>query len=165
MVEDSEPSLVLPAELSHAELSRADYQALAAFRRSLRIFLAFSEAAARKAGLTPQQHQAILAIKGLASDKGITVGDLAGHLLLKHHTTVGLVDRLVSADLVYRTPDAADRRRVLLTLTPKAEKALETLSARHLAEIRRDAPQLIDGLRQLGKQAPAKPDVGPARIP
>ena len=66
-----------------------DYVALAAFRHSLRSFLAFSEQAARKAGLTPQQHQALLAVRGLVSEKGVTVGELAGRLLLKHHTTVG----------------------------------------------------------------------------
>src|SRR5580704_10048231 len=92
-------------------MDEKDYAALASFRRSLRSFLAFSEQAARQAGLTPQQHQAILAIRGLGSDKGMTVGDLANHLLLKHHTAVGLVDRLVRAKLVARTPDDRDRRR------------------------------------------------------
>jgi len=130
-----------------------DYAALAAFRHSLRSFLAFSEQAARKAGLTPQQHQALLAVRGLVSEKGVTVGELAGRLLLKHHTTVGLVDRLVRANLLRRTPDEEDRRRALLSLTPKANKALKALSAIHLAEIRRNAPQLADLLRKLSARA------------
>jgi DNA-binding MarR family transcriptional regulator len=134
-------------------MDQKDYLALAAFRRSLRMFLAFSEQAARKAGLTPQQHQAILAIRGFASTRGgIAVGDLAAHLLLKHHTAVGLVDRLVRAKLVVRKPDPDDRRRVLLTLAPKATKALEILSAQHLIEMRRNAPELIKLLRHVQKQ-------------
>jgi DNA-binding MarR family transcriptional regulator len=134
-------------------LNDHDYAALAEFRHSLRSFLAFSEQAARKTGLTPQQHQALLAVRGLGAEKGVTVGELAGRLLLKHHTTVGLVDRLVRADLLRRTPDEEDRRRALLSLTPKADKALKALSAIHLAEIRRHAPQLVDLLRKLSPRA------------
>ena len=134
-------------------LNDHDYAALAEFRHSLRSFLAFSEQAARKAGLTPQQHQALLAVRGLGTEKGVTVGELAGRLLLKHHTTVGLVDRLVRADLLRRTPDEEDRRRALLSLTPKADKPLKALSAIHLAEIRRHAPQLVDLLRKLSPRA------------
>ncbi len=89
-----------PASVPRSQkMDQKDYVALAAFRRSLRIFLAFSEQAARAAGLTPQQHQAILAIRGFSEGAGIAVGDLAAHLLLKHHTAVGLVDRLVRARL------------------------------------------------------------------
>jgi len=130
-------------------MDEKDYVALASFRRSLRGFLAFSEQAARGAGLTPQQHQAILAIRGFSSRLGMTVGDLAAHLLLKHHTAVGLVDRLVRARLVVRKPDSRDRRRVLLTLAPEATRALETLSAQHLIEMRRNAPELIKLLRHV----------------
>lgn len=134
-------------------LNDSDYAALASFRRSLRIFLAFSEDAARTAGLTPQQHQALLAIRGFASEKGATIGDLANHLLLKHHTAVGLVDRLMRADFVVREADPADRRRVLLALTPKAAEVLNALSAVHVAEIRRNAPQLVELLRQLSAES------------
>jgi DNA-binding MarR family transcriptional regulator len=148
MVEKSPPA----ASSNSPPLDEKDYVALASFRRSLRDFLAFSEQAARQAGLTPQHHQALLAIRGFGSEKGMSVGDLAHHLLLKHHTAVGLADRLVRAKLVVRTLDAADRRRVLLTLTAKAERALRKLSSTHRSEIRRNAPQLIRLLRQLSKQ-------------
>ena len=142
-----------PRSLSRLRLmEEKDYVALASFRRSLRNFLAFSEQAARRAGLTPQHHQAILAIRGFGSEKGMSVGDLAHHLLLKHHTAVGLADRLVRAKLVARTLDTQDRRRVLLTLTAKADRALKKLSATHRSEIRRNAPQLIRLLRHLSKQ-------------
>lgn len=129
-----------------------DYATLASFRRSLRIFLAFSEAAARQAGLTPQQHQAILAIRGLAPENGMTIHELAAHLLLKPQTTVELVDRLADAGLVRRIRDDVDRRRVFLTLTTKANRILEKLSAAHLAQIRRDAPELIALLHHVAQQ-------------
>jgi DNA-binding MarR family transcriptional regulator len=135
-----------------AALDRHDYAALASFRRSLRLFLAFSEDAARKAGLTPQQHQAILAIRGLAPDSGMTVHELAEQLLLKPQTAVELVDRLEDAGLVRRQRDDVDRRRVFLTLTAKAGRILEKLSTVHLAQIRRDAPQLITLLRDVAQQ-------------
>lgn len=133
-------------------MEEEDYVILASFRGLLRNFLAFSEQAARRAGLTPQHHQAILAIRGFGSEKGLSVGDLARHLLLRHHTAVGLVDRLVRAKLVVRTLDARDRRRVLVTLTATSDRALKKLSSKHRSEIRRNGPQLIRLLRQLSKQ-------------
>jgi DNA-binding MarR family transcriptional regulator len=131
-------------QVQAGRMADADYAALASFRRAIRIFLAFSEQAAREAGLTPQQHQALLTIRGLGQTEGTTVGELATHLLLKHHTTVELVDRLVRAKLIARKSDPDDRRRVRLTLTVKAERTLASLSAVHLAEIRRHAPQLVE---------------------
>ena len=130
-------------------MDESDYRNLALFRKALRGFLAFSEQAARNAGLTPQQHQAVLIIRGCGSEQGVTVGDLASHLLLKPQTAVGLVDRLVEANLVARVPDMDDRRRVLLKLTAKAGKIVKKLSADHLSEIRSDAPQLINLLQNL----------------
>jgi DNA-binding MarR family transcriptional regulator len=132
-------------------LDQRDYATLAAFRRSLRIFLAFSEDASRKAGLPPQQHQAILAIRGLAPETGMTVNDLAEQLLLKPQTAVELVDRLEDSGLVRRERDDVDRRRVFLGLTAKANRLLEKLSAEHLAQIRRDAPELITLLRDVAE--------------
>lgn len=126
-----------------------DYFVLASFRRELRNFLNFSEQAAQNRGLTPKQHQAILAIRGFEDASGVTVGDLAEHLHLKHHTAVELVDRLVRAKLVVRKTDREDRRRVLLNLTGKANAALKGLSGIHMAEIRRNAPGMIKLLKQL----------------
>ena len=131
------------------ELGDPDYAALASFRRSLRVFLAFSADAAREAGLTAQQHQAILAIRGLAPAGEVTVNDLADQLLLKPQTTVELVDRLQEAGLVQRKRDAKDRRRVLLTLTARAEVALAPLSKAHLAQIGRDARHLMELLEAM----------------
>jgi DNA-binding MarR family transcriptional regulator len=137
---------------STERLDQQDYATLASFRRSLRTFLAFSEDAARNAGLTPQQHQAILAIRGFAPEAGMTVNDLAEQLLLKPQSAVELVDRLEDAGLVQRERDVADRRRVFLTLTAKANRILENLSAEHLSQIRRDAPDLIALLREVARE-------------
>lgn len=115
-------------------LKRDDYRLLAEFRYLLRQFLSFSERAARGAGLAPQQHQALLAIKGFGGK--FTVGDLADRLIIRHHSAVELVDRLVSAKFLRRIADRADRRRVFLALTPAAEGLLENLTAAHRDELR-----------------------------
>ena len=123
-----------------------DYEALAAFRHALRRFLAFSEGMARASGLTAQQHQAILAIKGHRPGEPMTIGDLADHLLIRHHSAGELVDRLVHAGLATRASADEDRRRVVVSLTAKAETILETLSATHLEELRR-SDALLSPLR------------------
>lgn len=120
----------------------AEYQALAAFRHEMRRFAAFSETAARGAGLTPQHHQALLAIKGAPGPGAVTVGELSERLLIRHHSAVELVDRLARAGLVQRDSDPQDRRRVLLSLTEDAERLMRELSAAHLEELRRVGPSL-----------------------
>jgi DNA-binding MarR family transcriptional regulator len=127
---------------AQATLDAADYRALAQFRQALRRFLAFSEAAAVSAGLTPQQHQALLAIKGAPDGVPPGVGDLAERLFVRHHSAVELVDRLARMDLVRRGPDPADRRRVRLLLTAEAEQRLAALSAVHLEELRAIRPSI-----------------------
>lgn len=130
-------------------VSPEDYATLAAFRRALRRFMAFSEEAARASGLTAQQHQAILAIRGHKGGEPLTIGELAEHLLLRHHSAVELVDRLAKAELVTRVPSEHDRRAVLVGLTPKAERILEELSAIHLDELRRGRGLLAQLLERL----------------
>jgi DNA-binding MarR family transcriptional regulator len=122
-------------------VTAAEYEALAAFRAALRGFLAFSEAAARAAGLTPRQHQALLAVQANGGREP-TVGALAESLGLRHHSTVGLVDRLVALGLLARAGAAADRRRVELVLTPRGKRRLEALTTAHRRELRQVAPQL-----------------------
>jgi DNA-binding MarR family transcriptional regulator len=124
-----------------------DYGTLAEFRHQLRKFLAFSEAAAQKAGLTPQQHQALLAIKGFSSPEPISVGDLARFLLIRHHTAVELMDRMTKLGLLSRIVDAGDGRRVLVKLTRKGEQKLRTLSKIHFEELRSASPALTKILR------------------
>jgi DNA-binding MarR family transcriptional regulator len=127
----------------------ADYQALSDFRYALRRFLAFSGDAARNVGLTPQQHQALLALMGHRGDVAMTIGMLAERLLLKHHSTVELVDRLSELGLVRRETTAGDRRKVTLRLTDKARKLLTSLSSAHLEELRRIRPVFAALLERL----------------
>ncbi len=112
-----------------------DYQALARFRYQLRLFLAFREAGAQKAGLTPQQHQALLGIKGFSGPGPASIGDIARFLLIKHHTAVELVNRMTKLGLLSRVDDADDGRRVLLQLTAKGERKLQALSSTHIQEL------------------------------
>ena len=135
-------------------LTAADYRRLAEFRYLLRQFLHFSEQAAEDAGLTAQQHQALLAVKGFGGAGPLTVGDLAQRLGIKHKSAVGLVDRLLANSLMKRQSAAEDRREVLLTLTAKADKILAGLSAAHHDELQRIAP-LLQGLLKHFK--PARP--------
>jgi DNA-binding MarR family transcriptional regulator len=127
------------AKTSSRPLTAADYERLAEFRYALRRFLVFSEDAAKGSGLTAQQHQALLAIKGFGH-KPVTTGELAQRLLIRHHSAVGLIDRLVSKSLVKRLPAADDRRQVLLALTPKSDTLLAKLSEAHRRELKRLAP-------------------------
>ncbi len=129
--------------------SHRDHALLAAFRRELREFLAFSERAARGAGLPPQQHQALLAIEGLGGGRGMTVGELAGLLKVRHHSAVGLVNRMHAGGLVAKGRGRSDRREVLVRLTPRARVLMERLSAAHKAELRRIGPALSQILARL----------------
>jgi DNA-binding MarR family transcriptional regulator len=127
---------------------------LAAFRHSLRRFLAFSENNARNVGLTPQQHQALLSIKaGYEGRQSINVGELAAHLLIEKHSAAELVDRLEDASLVKRGKSKTDRRVVMLTVTPKGEKLLSALSQDNLRELRMAAPIITSLVKRLPKVA------------
>ena len=123
-----------------------DYQRLAAFRFSLRGFLARTEANARSAGLTPQQHQALLSIKGgYPGRNAIAISELADHLLIKNNSAVELVSRLVKAGLVARETSSEDRRTTCVRITQKGEEVLAALSRASLNELATSA----DAMRQL----------------
>ncbi len=124
------------------ELSSEDYENLLAFRSSLRRFLHWSETQARAAGLTPAQHQLMLAVKGDPGVQGPTIGDLAGYLMLRHHSTVELVDRAEAAGLVERWGDDDDGRVTRVRLTDEGEARLSMLAQAHLDELRSLAPVL-----------------------
>jgi DNA-binding MarR family transcriptional regulator len=130
-------------------LTDADYRQLAAFRHALRGFLAFSAAEAESSGLAPQQHQALLAIRGWAEKSPPTIKSLAAQLLIRHNSAVELVRRLEDAGFLRRAAVAEDRRQVQLSLTPKGEAALAALSASHLAELRQRGPLLVESLKAL----------------
>lgn len=127
------------------KLSKSDYEALAALRYALRQFLHFSEEAAVAEGLAPQQHQALLAIKGFPGRDHVTIGELAEKLQVKHHSAVGLVDRLEDEKLAQRKSDPDDGRKVIVQLTNRGENLLSKLSSAHRDELRRIGP----GFREL----------------
>jgi len=133
-----------------APASELDYRALARFRRSLRGFLHFSEEAARAAGLTPGQHQLLLAIKGTDTGEAPTIGEVAEWLKLRHHSAVELVDRAAAAGLVERAQDPEDARCQRLVLTDRGERALARLTALHRDELRRFREETFDHLSRLG---------------
>ena len=113
----------------------ADFERLLAFRVSLRRFQHLSESQARAAGLTHVQHQLLVAIKGHPGAEPPSVGDLAGYLLLRHHSAVELVNRAELAGLVRRGPDPEDARIVRVTLTRKGDRLVTKLTAAHLAQL------------------------------
>ena len=120
-------------------LSDADYQDLLAFRDGLRRFLRWSEQHAVQAGITPGQHQLLLAIRGHPGGRP-TIGDVADHLLLRNNSVVGLVDRAVLAGLVERQFDSEDHRVVRLRLTKSGARRLAALVTAHVDELNRLAP-------------------------
>lgn len=136
--------------LSDASPLRLDESlgALASLRRSIRTFLAFSERVSREAGLSVDEYQALLAIRS-SGEEGVTTSYLAAHLMLKPRATLDLVDRLGRAGLVERVRDADDRRRVPVVLSAKGRAVSARLIARHLLEIRRNAPRLVEILSSL----------------
>jgi DNA-binding MarR family transcriptional regulator len=137
-----------------------DYRRLLELRTGLRRFLRWSEEQARAAGLTPAQHQLLLAIRGHADARGPTVGDVAAHLLLRHHSAVGLIDRAESAGLVARGPDPDNSSAVRLRLTEQGSRQLEALSELHLEELEHLAPTMHALWDALEHAHPASPPGG-----
>lgn len=142
------------ADKGDSRLSHAHYAAMARFRTELRRFLAFSETAAAREGLPPQQHQALLAIVGHAEHDPPSIGAIAEQLLIAPHSAAELVSRMVEAGLVVKTASPHDRRRVALAPTAKAEAVLRRLTAIHLEELQTLEPTLAAALNQLGKSSP-----------
>ena len=122
--------------------SDEDYRRLLELRTGLRRFLRWSEEHARAAGVTPAQHQLLLAIRGHCDELGPTIGDVAAYLLLRHHSAVGLVDRAEDAGLVTREQDAGNASVVRLRLTDRGVAQLEALSEQHLEELAHLAPTM-----------------------
>lgn len=125
----------------------APYARLLTLRTALRRFERWSEQQARVAGLTPAQHQLLLAVKGHPDPSGPTIGDVANYLLLQHHSAVGLVDRAEAAGLVTRRREGVDHRVVRLRLTRDGERLLRALSKVHAEELARLA-RLVGELQE-----------------
>ncbi|HEX8815221.1 MAG TPA: MarR family transcriptional regulator [Terriglobales bacterium] len=124
-----------------------DYRALAELRYQLRRFLHFSEEMSREAGLEPHQHQLMLALKGMPEGTRPRIAELAERLQIRHHSAVELVDRLAKRGLIERQR-GADRREVLVNLTPEGEWMLQRLSVAHQEELKTQGPILIAALEQ-----------------
>lgn len=135
-------------------LSKADYELLAEFRYALRVFLGFSERAARTHGLQPQQYQALLAIEGYPGRDRVTIGELAEHLQIAHHSAVGLVDRLEVLRLVKRTASDEDRRKVIVSLTRAGRTILEKLYRVHRAELQSAGPKIAALIQKASEKLP-----------
>jgi DNA-binding MarR family transcriptional regulator len=145
----SDPKTSAPPRLSDAE-----YIALGAFRKAMRQFLQFSEEGAREQGLSSQQHQALLAIRAHTGLEAMSIGELAQCLLIKNHSAVELIARMVEHDLVERTVSPDDRRRILLRLRPRGVVVLETISLRNLRQLNQTAEnlrQILSTVRRLDR--------------
>jgi DNA-binding MarR family transcriptional regulator len=134
------------------DLSLEQYRSLAEFRFQIRQFLGFSEERVRAAGLEPQQHQLLLAIKGLPAGVVATVGEIADRLQLKHHSTVELVNRLEALGYVGRKASDRDRRQVIVNLTNSGAGILRKLSIAHHQELEIAGPRLAKALRSIARQ-------------
>ncbi len=152
-------AIAVVEENKQKSLTKAEYELLATFRYVLRQFLHFSEEAARTIELQPQQHQALLMIKGFPDRDWVTIKELADRLQIRHHSTVELVKRLVVQGLLVRTHATKDRRQVQVSLTTHGAEVLEQLSAVHKAELNQLAPQLISLLTQLTQNPTAGHDL------
>lgn len=135
-----------------SKLSTSDYRSLAAFRHEIRKFLAFSEQAAREAGIEPQQHQLLLTLRGLPEGTRPTIRAVAERLCVQHHTTVALVDKLEAHGLLERERSAVDRREVLLRLTAAGQEVLRGLSALHRQQLRTVGPALLSALQAISSE-------------
>jgi DNA-binding MarR family transcriptional regulator len=132
---------------------KVDYAALAQFRYEIRRFLSFSEGMSQSAGLEPQQHQALLALRGLPSAADATISALAERMLLRHNSAGELADRLEARGLLRRAPSPTDARQVLLQLTPRGNRALEKVSRPHRARLQTAGPLLIGALQVVLRHA------------
>jgi DNA-binding MarR family transcriptional regulator len=136
------PATRLDYRAAMAGLDQQDYERLLAFRTGLRRFLSWSAQQAEAAGITPAQHQLLLAVRGHPDPRGPTIGEIAGYLLVRHHSAVELIDRAVAAGLVTRRADSEDGRTVRIALTADGRRRLERLAAAHLEELDRMTSQL-----------------------
>jgi DNA-binding MarR family transcriptional regulator len=131
-------------------LQAKDYAALGAFRYAMRKFLrVIKDVLAARAKLTPEQYEALLAIKSSSGVDGMTVGEISERLQVKHHTAVSLLDRLEARKLATRTRAAADKRNVRVQLTKAGASLLARLAAIHHRELQLRTPEIINALRRI----------------
>jgi len=146
-------------------LTHAQYMALAEFRYQLRRFLRTMEEQTRKAGVNPQQYQLVLAVKGLPGAEPPTIGRMAERMQLNHNSMVELVDRCERRGLIRRMPSRADRRRVILSVTPEGEALLRKLGNAAREELLGSGPSLVESVLRLtlGRAGNRREDSSPRR--
>lgn len=144
------------AHLPDLPMQKNDYETLAEFRYALRKFLGFSEDAARRHGVSPQQYQALLAIEGHPGRNWMTVGELAERMCIAHQSSVGLINRLEAMQLAQRSASREDRRRVRVSLTAKGRHLLAKLYEVHRNELRASGPHLASLLQRAAARLPAR---------
>ncbi len=128
------------------DLSEDQYRDLAEFRRQIRLFLRFSEVSAKEHGIEAQQHQLLLAVRGLPEGVNPTIGEIASRLFIQHHSAVELVNRLESTGAIARQPGTHDKREVWVRLTPAGRAILRKLAIAHREELERSGPALAQAL-------------------
>ena len=132
----------VPGYRARMDLTDGEFEQLLALRTGLRRFLHWSEGQAKSAGITPAQHQLLLAVRGNQGEAGPTIGELAGYLLLRPHSTSELIDRAVTAGLVTRNTDSVNASIVRIGLTPLGEQKLSELTQAHLQELAELGPTM-----------------------
>lgn len=136
----------------NASVTPQDYHSLAALRYVLRRFLRFSkELLGSKAHLTPEQYEALLALKAFSTENGLTVGELSEKVQVKHHTAVSLTDKLAARKLLTKRKRGRDRRYVYVKLTAAGNRVVSAMAAAHRREIRKHAAEMIKSLTALEK--------------
>lgn len=131
------------------DLSSDEYLALAEFRRQIRRFLHFSETTAKENGIEAQQHQLLLAVRGLPAGVNPTIREIAGRLFIQHHSAVELIDRLEKSGAIARQSGIEDKREVWVRLTPRGRAILRKLALAHRAELERSGPELARALKSV----------------
>jgi DNA-binding MarR family transcriptional regulator len=129
-------------------LTKKDFAKLLEFRVALRRFLGWSEDQAAEVSLSAAQHQLLLAICGHDDPRGPTVSDIAGYLVVRHHSAIGLINRAQDGGLLQRRTDDDDQRVVRLSITPLGQRRVDAMAAAHIEELRRLAP-LLDALLEV----------------
>jgi DNA-binding MarR family transcriptional regulator len=124
---------------------------LAEFRFQLRQFLSFSEIASERHGIQAQQYQLLQVIAAAPSNQPASVSYLADRMVLRHNSTVELVDRAERAGLVRRHTDERDLRRSIIKLTPTGEQLLRTMVAEHVQELERLSDRIIHSIRAVSQ--------------
>ena len=138
------------------KISVAEFRTLAELRYRIRLFLKEGDAAARSAGLEPQQYLMLLAIRGLPPEMPGKIQTLADRLALKHHSAVELVDRLERRGYVRRSRGKEDRRQVLVSLLPKGQKVLDRVVQQRISELRASGRELVKAIEALLRDSVAR---------